>query len=191
MKGVVLITGVSAAGKSTVAQALAERLPRSAHVRGDTFRRMVVNGRADMTPDSAGSAEAADAADESVRQLHLRYRIAATAADMYFDAGFTPIVQDVIIGPDLERFTRLVHSRPLHVVVLVPDPAAVELRERARAKTGYGNGWTIAQLDAVLRKETPRIGLWLDTSRQSVEETVAEILSRMEEARIPLDPRLT
>lgn len=188
MKGVVLITGVSAAGKSTVAQALAERLPRSAHVRGDTFRRMVVNGRADMTPDSAGSAEAAD---ESVRQLHLRYRIAATAADMYFDAGFTPIVQDVIIGPDLERFTRLVHSRPLHVVVLVPDPAAVELRERARAKTGYGNGWTIAQLDAVLRKETPRIGLWLDTSRQSVEETVAEILSRTEEARIPPDPRLT
>ncbi len=191
MKGVVLITGVSAAGKSTVAQALAERLPRSAHVRGDTFRRMVVNGRADMTPDSADAADSAHAADESVRQLHLRYRIAATVADMYFDAGFTPIVQDVIIGPDLERFTRLVHSRPLHVVVLVPDPAAVELRERARAKTGYGNGWTIAQLDAVLRKETPRIGLWLDTSRQSVEETVAEILSRMEEARIPLDPRLT
>ncbi|MEV5888374.1 AAA family ATPase [Nonomuraea fuscirosea] len=191
MKGVVLITGVSAAGKSTVAQALAERLPRSAHVRGDTFRRMVVNGRADMTPDSADSAGSPDSADESVRQLHLRYRIAATAADMYFDAGFTPIVQDVIIGPDLERFTKLVHSRPLHVVVLVPDPAAVELRERARAKTGYGNGWTIAQLDAVLREETPRIGLWLDTSRQRVEETVAEILSRMEEARIPPDPRLT
>ncbi|GAA1641540.1 hypothetical protein GCM10009733_043210 [Nonomuraea maheshkhaliensis] len=184
MNGVVLITGVSAAGKSTVAQALAERLPRSAHVRGDTFRRMVVNGRAEMTPDSADSAE-------SVLQLQLRYRIAATVADMYFDAGFTPIVQDVIIGADLERFTKLVHSRPLHVVVLVPDPAAVELREEARAKTGYGNGWTIAQLDAVLREETPRIGLWLDTSRQKVEETVAEILSRMEEAKIPPDSRLT
>lgn len=35
MPGVVLVTGVMASGKSTVAQALAERLPRAAHVRGD------------------------------------------------------------------------------------------------------------------------------------------------------------
>lgn len=178
MKGVVLITGVSAAGKSTVAQALAGRLPRSAHVRGDTFRRMVVNGRAEMTPETSG---------EAMRQLHLRYRIAATTADLYFDAGFTAIVQDVILGQDLERFTKLVRARPLHVVVLAPDPAAVERREHARAKTGYGGGWTIAQLDALLRAETARIGLWLDTSRQSVEETVDEIVSRAAEARINED----
>jgi len=36
---VVLITGIQAAGKSTVAQELADRLPRSVHVRGDVFRR--------------------------------------------------------------------------------------------------------------------------------------------------------
>ncbi|MDQ0761187.1 putative kinase [Streptomyces canus] len=47
MRGVVLVTGVMAAGKSTVAQALAERLPRAAHVRGDVFRRMIVSGRAE------------------------------------------------------------------------------------------------------------------------------------------------
>ncbi|MEV0386525.1 AAA family ATPase [Nonomuraea sp. NPDC050643] len=179
MKGVVLITGVSAAGKSTVAQALAERLPRSAHVRGDAFRRMVVGGRADMTPDVP---------DEAVRQLHLRYRIAANAADMYFDAGFTAIVQDVILGQDLERFMKLIHSRPLHVIVLAPDPAAVERREEARNKIGYGGGWTIAQLNGSLRSETPRIGLWLDTSRQTVAETVDEIISRAAEARIREDP---
>ncbi|MBB6556606.1 AAA family ATPase [Nonomuraea rubra] len=175
MKGVVLITGISASGKSTVAQALAERLPRSAHVRGDAFRRMVVNGRADMTPELTG---------EAVRQLHLRYRIAAKTADMYFDAGFTPIVQDVILGADLERFTKLVVTRPLHVIVLAPDPAEVARREAARAKTGYAGGWTIAQLDASLRRETARLGLWLDTSRQSVGETVNEIISRSGEAQI-------
>ncbi|NBE96778.1 phosphotransferase [Nonomuraea sp. KC401] len=173
--GVVLITGISAAGKSTVAQALAERLPRSAHVRGDVFRRMVVGGRAEMTPE---------APDEALRQLDLRYRIAAQTADLYYEAGFTPIVQDVILGRDLERFTRMVRSRPLHVVVLVPDPATVERRERARDKSGYAGGWTIAQLDAALRDETPRLGLWLDTSPQSPEETVDEILSRMSEAEI-------
>ncbi|MEO3799854.1 AAA family ATPase [Nonomuraea sp. B1E8] len=175
MRGVVLITGISAAGKSTVAQALAERLPRSAHVRGDAFRRMVVGGRAEMTPEETGEAR---------RQLHLRYRIAANTADMYCEAGFTSIVQDVVIGGDLERFTKMVRSRPLQVVVLAPDPAAVERRERARGKRGYAGGWTIAQLDAVLRDETPRLGLWLDTSRQSPEETVNEIISRVGEAQI-------
>jgi cytidylate kinase len=46
-----LVTGIQAAGKSTIAQLLAERLPRSVHLRGDLYRRMVINGRADMTPD--------------------------------------------------------------------------------------------------------------------------------------------
>ncbi|MGN9837793.1 AAA family ATPase [Nonomuraea sp. H19] len=177
MNGAVLISGISAAGKSTVAQALAERLPRAAHVRGDMFRRMVVSGRADMTPEES---------DEAVRQLHLRYRIAATVADLYFDAGFTPIVQDVILGADLERCTKLIRARPLHVVVLAPGVAAVERRERERAKTGYGD-WTVADLDDALRRDTPRLGLWLDSSRQTPDETVDEIVSRAAEARIEND----
>ncbi|MGR6913176.1 AAA family ATPase [[Actinomadura] parvosata] len=175
LSGAVLVTGISASGKSTVAQALAERLPRSAHVRGDAFRRMVVGGRAEMTPELSA---------EAVRQLHLRYRIAAKTADLYFDAGFTPIVQDVILGGDLEVFTKLVATRPLHVIVLAPDTAEVERREATRPKIGYGGGWTIAQLDAALRQETPRIGLWLDTTRQSVADTVDEILARAGEAQI-------
>jgi len=65
---VILITGIQAAGKSTVAQLLAERLPRSVHVRGDVFRRMVINGRAEMTPGPT---------DEAVRQLRLRHQLTA------------------------------------------------------------------------------------------------------------------
>src|ERR1035441_3290440 len=55
-QAVVLVTGIQAAGKSTVAQLLAARLPRSVHLRGDIFRKMIVSGRADMTPDSADQA---------------------------------------------------------------------------------------------------------------------------------------
>ena len=36
----------------------------------------------------------------------------------------------------------------------------------------------IAELDAYLRGATPRLGLWLDTSEQTVAETVDEILAR-------------
>lgn len=52
-RAVFLLTGIMASGKSTVAQLLAERLPRAAHVRGDAFRRMIVTGRRDMTPARA------------------------------------------------------------------------------------------------------------------------------------------
>ncbi|MEU1391383.1 MULTISPECIES: phosphotransferase [unclassified Nonomuraea] len=83
----------------------------------------------------------------------------------------------------MERFTRWIRTRPLRVVVLAPDAAAVERRERERAKTGSG-AWTIAQLDATLRAGTPRIGLWLDTSAQSPAETVDEILARADEALV-------
>ncbi|MEV4217153.1 AAA family ATPase [Nonomuraea sp. NPDC049725] len=169
-----LITGISASGKSTVAQALAERLPKAAHVRGDAFRRMVVSGGVGMTPDRP---------EEAVRQLRLRYRIAAAAADLYAGEGFTAVVQDVVLGADLKLFTGLIRTRPLHVVVLAPSAAVVERRERERAKTGYG-AWTVAELDAALRRDTPRLGLWLDTSAQTPAQTVDEILARAAEARV-------
>lgn len=173
---VILITGIQAAGKSTVAQALAERLERSVHVRGDLFRRMVVNGRVEMGP--------ANPPAEAVRQLRLRYSLAARVADGYAGAGFTVVLQDIVLGPDLAAMTDMIRFRPLHVVVLAPRAEVVRAREDARraerGKVAYKPGdESVADLDAYLRRETPRIGLWLDTSEQTVDQTVAEILARV------------
>lgn len=172
---VILITGIMAAGKSTVAQTLAERLPRAAHVRGDAFRRMVVSGRVEMSPDHGPAALA---------QLRLRYRLSAMTADTYARAGFTAVVQDVVIGDELPSYLALVRTRPLHVVVLAPRPGVVGAREAGRPKTGYGEGWTVESLDEELRRRTPRVGLWLDTGEQTPEQTVTEILSRLPEAAV-------
>jgi chloramphenicol 3-O-phosphotransferase len=165
---VVLITGIMAAGKSTVAEALAARLPRAAHVRGDVFRRMVVSGREEMSPE---------ASDGALAQLDLRHRLAATVADGYAEAGFTAVVQDIVLGEHLPRFVSRVRTRPLYVVVLAPSADTVREREARRAKTGYAGGWAVEGFDRVLREETPRIGLWLDSSGLTVEETVDAILA--------------
>ena len=173
-RAVLLLTGIMASGKSTVAQLLAERLPRAAHVRGDAFRRMIVTGRRKMTPGAGREAEA---------QLALRYRLAATAADAYFGAGFSVVVQDVVLGGWLPRFVDLVGSRPL-LVVLAPRPEAVEAREANRPKTGYG-AWTAEQLYRSMREEAPRLGLWIDSSEQTPGQTAEEILERAwEEAAV-------
>ncbi|KJE19405.1 AAA domain [Frankia torreyi] len=168
-RAVILVTGIQAAGKSTVAQILAERLPRSVHVRGDLFRRMVVNGRVDMTPDPT---------DEATRQLRLRHQLTATVSDGYFAAGFTVISQDVILGDHLAETVAAMRSRPLFVVVLAPRPDAIVAREASRTKTAY-DAWTVHALDTVLRSRTPRLGLWLDTSHQTSADTADEILARV------------
>jgi cytidylate kinase len=167
---VVVITGVSASGKSTVADLLARRFARGVHVRGDAFRRMVVAGRHEMT---------AEPSDEAWRQLRLRYRLSAATADTYFDAGFSVVVQDVVIGPVLADYLAQFRARPLIVIALVPRPDVVARREAARAKIAYRDGMnTITELDAALRHDTPRIGLWINTSDQTPDQTVDEIVAR-------------
>ena len=173
---VFFVTGISAAGKTTVSELLAHRFDRGVHVKGDVFRRMVVSGRVHMRPGAPPEAE---------RQLDLRYRLGAMTADAYFDAGFTVVVQDIVMGPALQTYIDRIRARPLYVVVLAPSLEVVSAREAARGKTAYQpDGPTVADLDGFLRNETPRIGLWLDTSEQTAKETVEEILRRKDEALV-------
>jgi chloramphenicol 3-O-phosphotransferase len=176
--GVIAITGIMAAGKSTVAQLVAERLPRSTHVHGNDFGRYVVSGRArmDRRPDGSVTPEAWD-------QLRLRYRLSALVADEYARAGFIAVVQDVVTGPLLSEYVGLFAMRPLHLVILDPDAQTVARRERDRPKTVYTT-WTVEESVASLRQDTARIGLWINTSAQTPDETAEEVLTRLEEARI-------
>ncbi|HEV8053840.1 MAG TPA: phosphotransferase, partial [Candidatus Limnocylindrales bacterium] len=161
-------------GKSTVAQLLAERLRNSVHVRGDLFRRMIVRGRAEMVPS-------ADA--EALAQLRLRYHLATIVADGYAAAGFTAIYQDIILGDDLAQVVDRITTPQLFVVMLAPraDVAADRAESRDKA-SGYGD-WTAEALDTMLR-DTPRLGLWLDTSNQAADQTVEEIIRRADEALV-------
>jgi GrpB-like predicted nucleotidyltransferase (UPF0157 family)/chloramphenicol 3-O-phosphotransferase len=171
-----LITGPMAAGKSTVARLLAARFERGVHVEGDVFRRNIVSGRQEMAPDAGA---------EALEQLRLRYRLAAAAADTYHAAGFTVSLEDVVAGPLLGEYRTMIQGRPCHVVALMPSLAAVRAREAGRAERGYGL-WTADDLYEVFVAETARVGIWLDTSEQTPEETVDAILAATPPTRSPL-----
>jgi chloramphenicol 3-O-phosphotransferase len=175
---IILITGIMAAGKSTVAQALAERFPRSVHLRGDLFRRMIVNGQAEMGLELLPQAYA---------QLQLRYQLAVSAAKQYRAAGFTVVFQDIVIGNDLLDVISQFVGEPLSVIVLCPTPEAVTTREEGRNKTGYSSDFTVVDFDRLLRAETPKVGFWLDSSALSVDETVDTILANLQRAQIDDD----
>jgi GrpB-like predicted nucleotidyltransferase (UPF0157 family) len=173
---VYLITGPMAAGKSTIAGLLAARYERGVHLEGDMFRRSIVGGREEITPDPS---------PEALDQLHLRYRLAATAADIYFDAGFSVALEDVVAGPFLGDYRTMIRGRPCHLIVLLPSVEAVAEREAGRRHKGYGT-WTIEQLYDGFVTTTPRVGIWLDTTHLTPEETVEEILARTNSARSPV-----
>jgi hypothetical protein len=135
---------------------------------------LILNGRAEITPELT---------HEALQQLSLRYRLACDACEAYADAGFTVIYQDVILGEYLnEVHTRLSRWSP-GVLVLNPTLDVVARRDAERRKTAYAGDWTPASLVAGL-EHTPRIGLWLDTSAMTVEETADFVLRHAEATRI-------
>jgi predicted kinase len=170
-----VISGVPASGKSTVARLLASRLDRAVYVPGDTIRAMVISGRADMTTD---------AGDAQLNQLLLRYQGALALAGVYLNAGFDVIVEDVIIGQVLRQFLGLVPVPEMHLVFLDPNTATLSERDANRTKTAYGERWNVRQLRDVLHMETARIGLWLDSTELTAEQTVDRILADLNASRV-------
>lgn len=162
-----LITGAMAAGKSTVAKALVQRFEKSAHVSGDAFLRMIAKGGAVMGPVLS---------EEALRQLHLRQDIAMDAVRRFVGAGFTTVYQDILIGANFIRVTRALADLAPRIVVLNPSVEILAKRDAERHKTGYGEHFPPHVLADALYSQTPREGLWLDTSAMTVDQVVEEIL---------------
>ena len=174
-----LITGAQASGKSTIADLLARRFERGVHIRGGQFYRWAVRGWVHAGDPDAGEAR---------RLLDLRYRLSAITASEYAHAGFTTVVQDNIYGVDVEQWLVRVDAGDRHLVVLRPSVEVVAARDAARiestGKVAYRDGFTPLINDQHVVQTRADLGLWLDTSAMSAEQTVDEILRRADEARV-------
>lgn len=174
----VLITGATAAGKTTIGHEVAALLPKAVHVDGDVIHRFVVSGAVPMDlPPPPGALE----------QLMLRYSAALAVSSLYRHAGFDAVLTDNIFEAHLTGLLFLafadVATQPVHVVVLDPPVDVIRARYRARPGGGYSDTITPEGLKAAVAR-TLRIGLWLDNGSQTPAETAAEIVSRSNEAAV-------
>jgi predicted kinase len=162
-----VVSGVQGAGKSTVSRLLAGRLGRGACVSADLLQRMIVAGG--QWP------EGPDLPPETARQLRLRLHHACLLGLSFVDAGFHAVVDDIVIGERLDHLLEELAGRRFVFVMLTPRREVVRERERGRG-TQLWPEWE--WLNDVVERQTRRIGLWLDTSDQTPEQTVDAILAR-------------
>ncbi len=160
--GAIIVSGVPGAGKTTIARLLAARFDHAAHLEGDLVSfGFIVSG---LVPPQGPPM------DEAEGQLELRRRNVCLLADSFADAGFVPVIDDVVVSPSvLNLYVARLGTRPLRLVQLTPTLEVIQRRDAGRDKQVF-NLW--GHLNDDLHNRMPRIGLWLDTSDLTERQTV-------------------
>jgi hypothetical protein len=169
------VAGAPAVGKSTTAQALAARFPKSIHISVDDLRDMVVSGRLLPGEDwSAGLVEQLKLARECAIQMALKYQ----------RAGFVVVIDDFwdTFGW-LREYETFFQQAGVHKFLLLPSRQTADARNLKRAGS-FEAGQYIAIGISVgyehLADNLPKIQeqgwIVVDSTDKSVEETVSHIL---------------
>ncbi|MDQ3706411.1 MAG: chloramphenicol phosphotransferase CPT family protein [Chloroflexota bacterium] len=166
---IIVVTGIQAAGKSTVARLLAGRFERGVHVEADALQRMIVSGGEWVGEPGPPSVEAG-------RQLRLRLRNMCLLGKSFYDNGFSVVLDDIIIGERWDHLQEDLQGYPFTLVVLAPRVEVVQHWDTHRGKQPLGAAWA-EYLDDELRKTMAGVGTWIDSSNQTPDQTVDAILA--------------
>lgn len=163
-----LVTGAPGAGKSSVSRLVAEALTRSAFLRGDFVRGLVVGGHVWALGEPA---------DEATRQTRLCNDNLVSLARNLVHGGFTPVIDWVVPDrPQLDVFVEGLGDLGLRLLVLDPGGPVCRARneERSPEEQFFFDGHEA--LTASMRAGFGELGWWFDTSALTPEDTAARVV---------------
>jgi chloramphenicol 3-O-phosphotransferase len=170
---IIVLSGLPGAGKSTLSRRLAQSLDRGAHVEADRLQDLIVSGAVHGTVTGIS--------DEAARQIRLRLHHAALLARSFREAGFNAIIDDIITGHRFDELQAELAGVPFSFIMLVRNLEAMKASWRAMGSPFVNSfDW----IDKEIRESTPRVGLWIDTTYQTEDETFEEIVRRLDEAQV-------
>lgn len=171
-QAIIVVTGIQAAGKSTISRLLAQRFARGVHIEADVLQHMIVSGSEQIQ-------EPGELEGEAKRQYFLRLKHMCLLGRSFFESGFTAALDDIVLGESWQYVQAQLQGLPFSLAVLAPRVEVVaQQRDRSRAKRPLGEAWA-TYLDQAFRATMTDIGLWIDTSDMTPDETVDHILRQL------------
>ena len=170
---IIVITGLPGAGKSSTSALLAQQFEKTAHIEADRIQELIISGAEHPTIDGASP--------EAIDQLQLRLRNSVLLAKSFSKSGFTAIVDDIVHGNRFDQLIEDLQKESFYFIVLLRDLETLK-QEWRDMNSPFAESWD--WIDEDLRGNTPRVGLWLDTTNSTLTEVVEQILIRLEEGLV-------
>lgn len=168
-QGVLIVSGIPGAGKTTVSKLIAAALPRTALIHGDDIQELVMSGRVYPNEEPGEEADA---------QLLLRDRNIASLVNNLIAAGFLVLLDDVfVVQWRFQRVLEMIKDAAVWMAVLNPAKQVVEQRDFERPEKSVFSIWS--HLYEQQQSEMQGIGYWVDSTSQTAEETAAEVMGRV------------
>ncbi len=163
------MSGMPAAGKSTVTGLAARLLPRAARIKADDVNEMILSGRVWRLGEPV---------NEARRQAELCDRNLCGLANNFIDSGFTVLIDQLVTDlAELEFLVGLLAPRPVRLVTLAPT---VEVCQQRNATREVSERWEFDgyhKLEADLRRDFSDVGWWFDTSALTPEATAQQLVT--------------
>jgi predicted kinase len=178
LSGVVIVSGMPGAGKSTVSGLAARLMPKGAQVKGDDVNLMIKSGAVWFMGEPRA---------EALRQYELCKRNMCALANNFVDYGFTVFIDTVVQDREmLDLLVALMSPRPVRLVVLAPGIEVCKQRNAARHPDEQFAFDRYDELEADMQRDLGDAGWWFDTSAVTAAETAQQLVREAVDRADPL-----
>lgn len=177
---VMVLSGPAGTGKSSIAQQFCEMLPKAAHIkveplRDNAYSVLVAQPMSREGVDDGAKAEVWTGKTDEARQQ------AIDLAKAYTHLGYYVIIDDVLeLPPEVSFYQEGLDGLTIRTFTLMPALEEMERRDKYRPAELQA-GPRIKELYQTMTRQLGSLSTVLDTSSETVPETVKRILGLLEE----------